>query len=43
MKAIIKFSRDTYEKIEYFSVNKLHESFNQLNEELWVGVKHYKH
>jgi len=42
MKAVIKFLRDTDERTEYFSVNKLHESFYKLNEELWIGIKQYK-
>jgi len=43
MKAIIKFSRDTYKKTEYFSANKRLESFYQLNDELWTGIKQYKY
>lgn len=43
MKAVIKISRDSYEKVKHLSVNKLVQRFNNSNDELWTGIKRYAH
>jgi uncharacterized protein YdbL (DUF1318 family) len=43
MKAVIKISRDSYEKVKHLSVNKLIPRFNNSNDGLWTGIKRYAH
>ncbi|MFL0352650.1 hypothetical protein [Xanthomarina sp. GH4-25] len=43
MKAVIKISRDSYEKVKHLSVNKLVKRFNNSDDELWTGIKRFAH
>ncbi|WP_262891656.1 hypothetical protein [Bizionia arctica] len=43
MKAVIKISRDSYEKVKHFSINKLAKRFNNSEDELWTGIKRFAH